>query len=93
MGINIGSFIAPLISGWLIKSHGWHWGFGIGGIGIPPSRRASPFLYRVPTITEIQVLNNPEPRTINIRPIKNRSLPSHADRYVSGRAAGRLAGG
>ncbi len=30
MGINIGSFIAPLISGWLIKSHGWHWGFGIG---------------------------------------------------------------
>ena len=33
MGINIGSFIAPLISGWLIKSHGWHWGFGIGGSG------------------------------------------------------------
>ena len=34
MGINIGSFIAPLISGWLIKTHGWHWGFGIGGIGM-----------------------------------------------------------
>lgn len=34
MGINIGSFIAPLISGWLITSHGWHWGFGIGGIGM-----------------------------------------------------------
>lgn len=34
MGINIGSFIAPLISGWLIKSHSWHWGFGIGGIGM-----------------------------------------------------------
>ncbi|STR44035.1 di-/tripeptide transporter [Klebsiella michiganensis] len=34
MGINMGSFIAPLISGWLIKSHGWHWGFGIGGIGM-----------------------------------------------------------
>lgn len=33
MGINIGSFIAPLISGWLIKSHGWHWGFGMGGSG------------------------------------------------------------
>lgn len=30
----MGSFIAPLISGWLIKSHGWHWGFGIGGIGM-----------------------------------------------------------
>lgn len=34
MGINMGSFIAPLISGWLIRSHGWHWGFGIGGIGM-----------------------------------------------------------
>ncbi|MTH46190.1 peptide MFS transporter [Intestinirhabdus alba] len=34
MGINLGSFIAPLISGWLIKTHGWHWGFGIGGIGM-----------------------------------------------------------
>jgi POT family proton-dependent oligopeptide transporter len=34
MGINMGSFIAPLISGWLVRSHGWHWGFGIGGIGM-----------------------------------------------------------
>ncbi|ELN2735867.1 peptide MFS transporter [Pluralibacter gergoviae] len=34
MGINLGSFIAPLISGWLVKTHGWHWGFGIGGIGM-----------------------------------------------------------
>lgn len=34
MGINMGSFIAPLISGSLIESHGWHWGFGIGGIGM-----------------------------------------------------------
>jgi len=34
MGINIGSFIAPLITGWLVESHGWHWGFGIGGVGM-----------------------------------------------------------
>jgi POT family proton-dependent oligopeptide transporter len=34
MGINMGSFLAPLISGWLVRSHGWHWGFGIGGIGM-----------------------------------------------------------
>ncbi|MBS0895447.1 peptide MFS transporter [Tatumella sp. JGM130] len=34
MGINIGSFIAPLISGWLLTSYGWHWGFGIGGLGM-----------------------------------------------------------
>lgn len=34
MGINIGSFMAPLITGWLVGSHGWHWGFGIGGLGM-----------------------------------------------------------
>lgn len=34
MGINIGSFIAPLVSGWLLRSNGWHWGFGIGGLGM-----------------------------------------------------------
>ncbi len=34
MGINMGSFIAPLLSGWLLRTHGWHWGFGIGGIGM-----------------------------------------------------------
>lgn len=34
MGINMGSFIAPLISGLLLRSYGWHWGFGIGGLGM-----------------------------------------------------------
>lgn len=34
MGINLGSFLAPLVTGTLIKTHGWHWGFGIGGIGM-----------------------------------------------------------
>ena len=34
MGINLGSFVAPLITGFLIKDHGWHIGFGIGGIGM-----------------------------------------------------------
>lgn len=34
MGINMGSFIAPLITGLLAKDHGWHLGFGIGGIGM-----------------------------------------------------------
>lgn len=32
MGINMGSFIAPLITGFLVRDYGWHWGFGIGGI-------------------------------------------------------------
>ncbi|MNP58816.1 hypothetical protein D3C76_1537670 [compost metagenome] len=42
----------------------------------------SPFLYSVPTITEIQVLNRPDPSTINIRPMKNRLLPMTADRAI-----------
>ncbi|ENX06575.1 peptide MFS transporter [Acinetobacter courvalinii] len=34
MGINMGSFIAPLITGLLVRDHGWHLGFGIGGLGM-----------------------------------------------------------
>ena len=34
MGINMGSFIAPLATGWLVPNFGWHWGFGIGGLGM-----------------------------------------------------------
>ena len=34
----------------------------------PASRRESLASYNVPTITEIQVLNKPEPNTISIRP-------------------------
>lgn len=34
MGINLGSFIAPLVTGWLVPTYGWHWGFGIGGLGM-----------------------------------------------------------
>jgi POT family proton-dependent oligopeptide transporter len=34
MGINIGGFIAPLLCGWLGKEYGWHYGFGLAGIGM-----------------------------------------------------------
>lgn len=34
MGINMGSFIAPLIIGPLHEKYGWHIGFGLGGIGM-----------------------------------------------------------
>lgn len=34
MGINLGAFIAPLVAGLLVKDYGWHWGFGVGGIGM-----------------------------------------------------------
>lgn len=34
MGINIGSFLAPFICGYIGRKYGWHYGFGISGIGI-----------------------------------------------------------
>lgn len=34
MGINIGGFIAPLLCGWLATKYGWHYGFGLAGIGM-----------------------------------------------------------
>ncbi|WP_213275142.1 peptide MFS transporter [Campylobacter vulpis] len=34
MGINIGGFVAPLVTGFLQTQYGWHLGFGAGGIGM-----------------------------------------------------------
>ncbi len=34
MGINIGAFIAPLITGWLGEGFSWHYGFGAAGVGM-----------------------------------------------------------
>ena len=34
MGINIGSLFAPLFTGLLMDSLGWHWGFAMGGLGM-----------------------------------------------------------
>jgi POT family proton-dependent oligopeptide transporter len=34
MGINIGSFIATLLCGWLGETYGWRYGFGAAGIGM-----------------------------------------------------------
>jgi len=34
MGINIGGFVAPLLCGWLGQTYGWHYGFGLAGIGM-----------------------------------------------------------
>ncbi len=34
MGINIGGFISPLLCGWLGYTYGWHYGFGLAGIGM-----------------------------------------------------------
>lgn len=34
MGINIGGWVAPLLCGWLAATYGWHYGFGLAGIGM-----------------------------------------------------------
>lgn len=34
MGINIGAFVAPLVTGWLGEGISWHYGFGAAGIGM-----------------------------------------------------------
>ncbi|MFL5613292.1 MAG: peptide MFS transporter [Gemmatimonadaceae bacterium] len=33
-GINLGAFLAPLVTGWLGERVDWHWGFGSAGIGM-----------------------------------------------------------
>lgn len=33
MGINLGAFLAPLITGWL-AGYNWHWGFAAAGVGM-----------------------------------------------------------
>ncbi|MFL8938188.1 peptide MFS transporter [Rossellomorea oryzaecorticis] len=34
MGINMGGFLAPLLTGALMKSYGFHWGFALAAIGM-----------------------------------------------------------
>lgn len=34
VGVNVGSFLAPLICGTLGELLGWHWGFGAAGVGM-----------------------------------------------------------
>jgi len=34
MGINIGSIIPPIISGFIVVHYGWGWGFGISSLGM-----------------------------------------------------------
>ena len=34
MGINLGGWLAPLFCAWLANAYGWHYGFGLAGLGM-----------------------------------------------------------
>jgi POT family proton-dependent oligopeptide transporter len=34
LGINLGAAISPLLCGWLGQTYGWHYGFGLAGLGM-----------------------------------------------------------
>jgi len=34
MGINLGAFLGPIITGFLGEGYHWHWGFGVAGLGM-----------------------------------------------------------
>lgn len=34
MGINLGAFVGPLVTGYLGETWNWHWGFGAAGVGM-----------------------------------------------------------
>lgn len=34
MAVNIGAFFGPLLTGWIWKLHGFHWGFALAAIGM-----------------------------------------------------------
>jgi len=34
MGINLGAFLSPIACGYLGEQLGWHWGFGLAGVGM-----------------------------------------------------------
>ncbi len=34
MGINLGAFLGPMITGYLGEGNNWHWGFGAAGVGM-----------------------------------------------------------
>jgi POT family proton-dependent oligopeptide transporter len=50
VGINIGTFLAPLICGALAAAYGWHFGFAAAGIGMLVSLGI--YLYGLPALPE-----------------------------------------
>jgi len=66
MGINIGAFVGPLLTGWFQENKGFHWGFGLAAVGMflglvqySVGRRGLP--------PETQVAPNPLPAAERLR--------------------------
>ena len=57
MGINLGAFLAPLVTGLLLQRYGWHVGFGIGGIGM----LISLLIFRCLAMPQVRQLNQNMP--------------------------------
>lgn len=73
MGINMGSFIAPLITGLLVQNHGWHLGFGIDGIGM----LIALLIFRFFALPQLQTFNElrQETNTCNKPVVDNKNAP------------------
>jgi len=73
MGINMGSFIAPLITGLLARDYGWHLGFGIGGIGM----LIALLIFRFLAIPQLQTFNElrQESNTCSKPVVENKNAP------------------
>ncbi|WP_447502022.1 peptide MFS transporter, partial [Acinetobacter pittii] len=80
MGINMGSFFAPLITGILARDHGWHLGFGIGGLGM----LIALLIFRALAIPQLQSFNQLRQQTDNWNKpvVENRNAPKIAFSFL-----------
>ena len=80
MGINMGSFSAPLITGILARDHGWHLGFGIGGLGM----LIALLIFRALAIPQLQSFNQLRQQADNWNKpvIENKNAPKIAFSFL-----------
>ncbi|CAN5668596.1 peptide MFS transporter [soil metagenome] len=71
MGINIGALAAPLLTGYLGERVGWHYGFGIAGVGMIIGLIQYRLMVK-PTLGEIGT--RPEADPVEQRKVRNWSL-------------------
>lgn len=80
MGINLGSFIAPLLTGLLARDHNWHLGFGIGGLGM----LVALLIFRVLAVPQLQTFNElrQENDNWNKPVVQNKNAPKIAFSFL-----------